>query len=214
QTPPGGYMGASGNSESTTRMDARESIAERRFRRRLLSEVELADFMAIMMVLATALSAYATWRTSSIANAIYLASERAYFGIESATLDDSQPGDPRVTVDYRNFGNVSGTNVKLLRRLFIDGAEVKSSTKISTPGILSPEAPHLLYIHIPPSAYAAIKAGKSSLEIQIAAKYTNLRLQPLCYMAHRVFDAREKDFDVNGGTLDCAALRGLWPDDK
>ncbi|MGH7839744.1 MAG: hypothetical protein ACREQC_18260, partial [Candidatus Binataceae bacterium] len=73
-------------------MDARESIAERRFRRRLLSEVELADFMAIMMVLATALSAYATWRTSSIANAIYLASERAYFGIESATLDDSQPG--------------------------------------------------------------------------------------------------------------------------
>jgi hypothetical protein len=205
-------MAASDDSQSKTRVDKAQAIAERQFRRRLLSEVEVADFMAVMMVLATAFSAYATWRTSSIANAIYLASERAYFGIESITMDENQPGSPRITIDYRNFGNVMATDLKLLRRVIIDGAEIKSLTQITTPGILSPDAPHLLHISIPASAFQAIVAGKSSLQIQIAAKYTNPRLQTLCYLASRFFDFRESDFDVRGGTLDCAAQRGLWPE--
>jgi hypothetical protein len=207
-------MAASGNSESTTSMNAHDAIAERRFRNRLLSRLQLADLMALLMVAATAFSAYATWRTASIANSIYLAAERAYFGIASTTLDESRPGDPRVTIDYRNLGNVSATDLKILRRVIIDGAEVKSSTKVTMPGILSPGPRHLFHLQIPPAAYAPIAAGKSSLEVQIAAAYTNPRRDPLCYTADLIYDVEEKDFDVKSGSLDCAAQRGLWPNNN
>ncbi|HLW71202.1 MAG TPA: hypothetical protein VKS22_11345 [Candidatus Binataceae bacterium] len=197
--------------EATTSREAQAAITQQRFTDQLLSRLNLADFMAVLMVAATAFSAFATWRTASIANAIYAAAERAYFGLESTTLDASRPGHPRVVIDYRNLGDVSATNLKIIWRLIIDGEEVKSTTKIITPGILSPGTQHLFRMPIPPAAYASIVAGKSSLEVQIAAAYNNLRGNPLCYMAKLVYDAEEKDFDITNGTLDCAAQRGLWP---
>jgi hypothetical protein len=204
-------MPTSTDFEPTTPASERDQLALRRFRDRLLAGVHIADLMALLMVAATAFSAYATWETAAIANAIYQASERAYFGIAKTSLDDSRPTDPRVSIDYRNLGNVSATDLKILRRLFINGVEVKSSTRVTRPGILSPGPPHLFYLQIPPAAYDPIATGKSALVVQVAATYTNPWREPLCYMVDLTYNLEEQDFDVKTGSLDCAAQNGLWP---
>lgn len=178
----------------------------------MLTQIELADFLALMMVLATIFSAYATWRTARIADSIYLAAERAYFGIESMTFNDSRSNDPRIVIDYRNLGNVTAMRVKMLRRMTIDGAEVTAATKFTRPGILSPSVPHFAYFHLQPAIYARILAGQSSLVIQIAVEYTNPRLQLLCYTNTYTYDPGEQTFNGSGGSLDCADQRGIWPD--
>jgi hypothetical protein len=206
-------MGDSGDStESTSARAAGETIAERRFRSRLVSQLQFADFMGVMMVVATAFSALATWRTATIANAIYLAAERAYFGVESIQLNAREPNDPRVEIDYRNFGNVTATHMKMLHRMTIDGAQVTSATKVTHPGILSPGVSHLLYLHVPAAAYAQVVAGKSELTVQIAVAYTNPRMQPLCYMNTFTYASAERYFVHSGGTLDCADQHGIWPE--
>ena len=70
----------------------REALS-RSERRRLGQILGVAEIMTALMVLATILSAVATWRTASIANAIYMASERPYFGVESVRLDSSKPNE-------------------------------------------------------------------------------------------------------------------------
>jgi hypothetical protein len=205
-------MGNSGDStEHLATAVAREAVAERSFRIRMLAQLRFADFLAVMMVFSTAFSAYATWRTAKIADSIYMAAERAYFGIQSITFNNSRAGNPRVAIDYRNLGNVTAMHLRMLRRMSIDGAEIPSATKIIQPGVLSPGVPHLTYIHLPVGAYAPILAGRSSLRIQVVVAYTNPRQQPLCYMTTFTYDADEQNFDGSGGSLDCSAQQGLWP---
>jgi hypothetical protein len=205
-------MGNSGDStEHLATAVAREAVAERSFRTRMLAQLQLADFLAVMMVLSTTFSAYATWRTAKIADSIYMAAERAYFGVESITFNNSRVGDPRVAIDYRNLGNVTAMHLRMLRRMSIDDAEIPSATRIIQPGVLSPGVSHLTYIHLPAGAYTPILAGRSSLKIQVAVTYTNPRQQPLCYMTTFTYDADEENFNGSSGSVDCSAQEGLWP---
>src|SRR5262249_17751753 len=76
------------------------------------------DLIALMMVVVTGLSAYATWKTAQVTNEILLTSQCRYIGVESVNLVDET--NPKVVVDFRNFAlcvvitNVLGVNGKAL----------------------------------------------------------------------------------------------------
>jgi hypothetical protein len=76
----------------------------RTFLRTIISALEITDLIALMMVFATALSAYATWRTEQVTNQILLISQRPYIGLESIKLVGNT--NPKVVEELRNFGNV------------------------------------------------------------------------------------------------------------
>ncbi|MBF6569963.1 MAG: hypothetical protein IVW54_13930 [Candidatus Binataceae bacterium] len=163
-----------------------------------------AELMTLLMVAATTFSAIATWRTASIAESIYLASERPYFGVESIRLDNSIAGDPRVEVEYRNFGNLSADATVLDRRILIDGVAVASQSKQLFAGILSPQVPHTVQLHLPASSYDAIIQGRSKLRVEIKATYRGLDQRTLCYFEGFRFLADTGKFEVRGGTSRCS----------
>jgi len=181
-----------------------ELAKERSLVRRLSRALGFADFMAVFMVAATGFSAFATWRTASIAQAIYLASERAYLGVEAVWIDATRSNDPRVEVDFRNFGNVAAQDVKIARRLKIDGVTIKGSENILNAGILSPTTPHRLHLHFPAESYSAITSGKATLELELAASFVSAQ-RPICYLERFIYVMHESDFLIDGGTTDCTA---------
>jgi hypothetical protein len=67
------------------------------FLRNILSALEVTDLIALMMVFATVLSAYATWKTQQVTKQILLISQRPYIGTESMNLIDDK--NPRVLID-------------------------------------------------------------------------------------------------------------------
>jgi hypothetical protein len=207
-TPSWETMGrkmAEEQSEASKVSETRQELAaERSLVRRLSRAIRFADFMAALMVAATAFSALATWRTASIAKAIYLASERAYVGVEGVWIDGTRSDDPRVEVDFRNFGNVAAQEVKLTRRLKLDGVVVKDSAQILNAGILSPTTPHRLHLHLPANSYTAVTSGKATLTVEIAASFFSAQRQ-LCYLQRFTYVEHENEFLVDGGTTDCTA---------
>jgi hypothetical protein len=171
-------------------------------RRRLGQILGVAELMTGLMVLATLFSAFATWRTSSIAQWIYLASERPYVGVESVWLDSSKPNEPRVTIQYRNFGHLSSDETLIDSRVLIDGVPVGTANRLRA-GILSPNVPHYVYRYLPPGRYAAIVDGKATLEVEIEATYRGFDRRRLCYFERFGYVADASRFDVLGGTSRC-----------
>ncbi len=172
-------------------------------RRRLGEILGFTELMTALMVAATTFTAIATWRTASIADWIYLASERPYLGVESVRLDTSKPNEPRVAIEYRNFGHLSSDNTVLDTRMIIDGAVVTGETVRLDAGILSPEVPHLVHRHLPPDKYAAIVNGSSTLEVDVKATYRGFDRRPLCYFERFQYVADSARFEVHGGTSRC-----------
>jgi len=80
------------------------ATATRNLLKQITTALEITDLIALMMVVVTGLSAYATWRTAEVTNQILLTSERPYVGIESLDLVDET--SPKVRADLRNFGSV------------------------------------------------------------------------------------------------------------
>ncbi len=179
-------------------------------RRRLGQILGVAELMTGLMVLATIFSAFATWRTSSIARWIYLASERPYVGVESVRLDDSKPNDPRVTIQYRNFGHLSSDETVIDSRVLIDGAPIGAIDRLRA-GILSPNVPHYIYRHLPPGKYAAIIDGKAAFEVEVKATYRGFDRRRLCYFERFGYVADAKRFEVRGGTSHCSEAPD-WPE--
>jgi hypothetical protein len=87
--------------------------------RKMISALEITDLIALMMVGATALSAYATWRTEQVTNQILLISQRPYIGLESIKLVGNT--NPRVVEELRNFGTVQAEQTRVSIVLRLDG---------------------------------------------------------------------------------------------
>src|SRR6266849_3870448 len=60
---------------------------ERSLIRRFSEALRFADFMALLMVAATAFSAFATWRTAQVTNLLFSIAERPYIGVQRTTFD-------------------------------------------------------------------------------------------------------------------------------
>jgi hypothetical protein len=86
----------------------------------MVSALEITDLIALTMVFATVLSAYATCRTEQVTNQISLISKRLYIGLESIKLVGNT--NPKVVEDLRNFSTVQAeqTRVSIVLRVDVD----------------------------------------------------------------------------------------------
>ncbi len=173
---------------------------------RIADFLGVVDLIAVMMVIATVCTAIATWRTASIATSIYLASERPYMGVVSLKLSHDRPNEPRVIVEYKNFGSVAAEDVVMFRRVIVDGQMIKGQTQRKAAGIVSPGAPHFMFIHLPRASTDAIIAGRSTLRVEIGAIYQGVNRASLCYLERFAYEAEENVFEIDGGSPRCQRL--------
>src|SRR6266849_6901308 len=127
---------------------------ERSLIRRFSEALRFADFMALLMVAATAFSAFATWRTAQVTNLLFSIAERPYIGVQRTTFDSIGADAARVTIDFRNFGQVSATDGVATIRLLVDGTPLERGTAATiNVGMVSPTVPHLYSSYIPADIY-------------------------------------------------------------
>jgi hypothetical protein len=77
----------------------------------MVTALEITDLLALMMVFATALSTYSTWRTQQVTNQIVLISLRPYIGLESIKFVGIT--NPRVVEGLRNFSTVQAEQTRV-----------------------------------------------------------------------------------------------------
>src|SRR5579863_6046192 len=106
-------------------------VAERSTLARLTQAVKLADFMAILMVLATFFSAYATWRTAKVTSTIFAVADRPFLGVQQVAFEGTDPAHPKIVVGFRNFGSIPALDAIVSAHAVVDGKMVKTPDEMS-----------------------------------------------------------------------------------
>jgi len=191
---------------SAERRDRDILSTERSLLARFGQAVKLADFMAILMVLATFFSAYATWRTALVTSTIFAVSDRPFLGVQQVTFEATDTEHPTIVVNFKNFGSIPALDAIVAVHAVVDGKVVESPTEMSArdAGILSPTVPHYFFASLTPDQYRAVAAGKSSLQVHVRLLYKGpAREKQLCYFERIVYDFRVNTFEASGGDDRC-----------
>jgi hypothetical protein len=189
---------------------ARERALERQERsqvRRLRRALRLADFIALLMVAATAFAAYAAWRTAEVTALVFAISDRPFLGIQQVSFEAADTPRPRVVVEYRNFGNIPAVDSLVSVHLRIGGKLVKQPegemSSVET-GIVSPTVPHYFYAFLPADAYRDVISGKITMQVQVRMIYKGpARESQYCYAERIVYDVHSTSFRLGGGSDHC-----------
>ena len=189
---------------------ARERKLERIERSQLIGvrrAIRLADFMAILMVIATGFSAYAAWRTAQVTGLVFAVSDRPFMGIESVKFEQRTTATPRVAVSFKNFGRIPALDAFVSVHSVIDGKLVKSAdgdmTTMDT-GVLSPGVSHYFYNYLAPELYQAVAAGKSKMQVHVRIYYQGpARTEQFCYFERIFYDQHSATFRAAGGSDRC-----------
>jgi hypothetical protein len=200
--------------EDTSRTEhelARERALERRERsqlQRLRHALGLADFIALLMVAATAFAAYAAWRTAQVTALVFAISDRPFLGIQQVSFEAVDTPLPRVVVEYRNFGRIPAVDSLVTVHLRIGGKLVKQQdgelSSVET-GIVSPTVPHYFYSFLPADAYHDVIAGKNTMQVQVRMIYKGpARQNQYCYAERIVYDRHAASFRLGGGSDRCS----------
>ena len=182
------------------------SPAEKSLMRRLTEVLRFADFMALLMVAATAFSAYAAWRTAQVTSHIFALEERPFIGIQRVTFEQADTPNPRAVVEYRNFGKIPASGAIISVVAFADGkraADLPNEISSASVGVLSPSVPHFFYRYFSVDTYKSVAAGKSSLMLDVRAEYKGPGGAAFCYNERVLYDYRSTGFRPVGGTDRC-----------
>jgi hypothetical protein len=180
--------------------------AEKSLMQRLTEVLRFADFMALLMVAATAFSAYAAWRTAQVTSHIFALEERPFIGIEGVTFEQGDTSNPRAVVEYRNFGKIPASGAIIAVVALADGkriGDMPNEMSSILAGVLSPGVPHFFYTYFPVNTYKSIVTGKASLMLHVRAEYKGAGGEPYCYTERVIFDYRSAGFRPAGGTDRC-----------
>jgi len=180
--------------------------AERSLVRRFSSALRFADFMAVLMVLATGLSAYATLRTAQLMHAILMVSERPYLGVQQVKFDYFDADSARIAVEVRNFGSVSASDVVSQVRMLVNGHQIAGLNRVTATvniGVVSPTVPHMAYRFLPPQSYQDVRDGKTRLVIDVLLSYHGPDERQFCYNEIFTFDRQSETFGATGGGERC-----------
>jgi hypothetical protein len=186
---------------------AQVSPGERWAFRRLTQILRFTDFMTLMMVVATAFSAFATWRTAQVTNLLFSVAERPYMGVEQVTIDAIDGEFARIVVDCRNFGQVQATGGVAQIGVSIDGKPLPQTSRVSeieNIGIVSPTVPHRIFRFVPINLYNQVRASRSRMIVHISFTYRGPDQRQFCYSKLFSYDRRSADFIPNGGTDKCS----------
>jgi hypothetical protein len=177
---------------------------ERSLIRRFSEVLQFADFMAVLMVAATVFSAFATWRTAQVTNLLFSIAERPYIGIQRTTFDSIGSDAARLTIDFRNFGQVSASDGVATIRLLVDGTPLERGTAATVNvGMVSPTVPHLYSSYLPADIYHKILQGKALLVVQTSITYRGPDGRQFCYHESNTYDRRANVFSPSGGSDKC-----------
>ncbi|HEY2523927.1 MAG TPA: hypothetical protein VGI29_02635 [Candidatus Binataceae bacterium] len=189
--------------ESTT---GHLTAAEKSMMRRLTEVLRFADFMALLMVAATAFSAYAAWRTAQVTSHVFAVEERPFVGVQSVTFEQDDTPNPRAVVQYRNFGKIPASGSIITVTALVGGkrvADTPGEMSSTSPGMLSPGVPHFFYTYFPLDTYKSVVAGKETLMLDVHAEYKGVGRDTFCYNERVVFDYRSVSFRPAGGSDRC-----------
>jgi hypothetical protein len=188
----------------------KESVRSERSQLAKLSQaVKLADFMAILMVLATFFSAYATWRTALVTSTIFAVADRPFLGVQQVAFERTDTQHPTIVVTFRNFANIQAFDAVVGANALVDGKVVKFPADAMSQmeaGILSPNVPHLFYVFLPPDVFQAVATGKSNLQVYVRMLYKGpAHDKQLCYFERFAYDYRVGTFQTSGGSDRCGS---------
>lgn len=193
------------------RLDAREREllkAERGQLGRVISVLRLADFMAILMVAATAFSAYSTWRTAEVTSRIFAVSDRPFIGVQSVRFEQTSAKVPTIVVDFRNFGRIPASQALTYVHALVDGKLVKQTKgemAAIEQGNVSPGVPHFGYAYLPPDDYKEVVSGKSRLMVHVDIEYKGpQKIGRYCYSERIIYDYHVGSFRHVGGSDKCS----------
>ena len=83
---------------------------------------------------------------------------------------------------------------------------IKGQTQRKAAGIVSPGAPHFMFIDLPRASTDAIIAGRSTLRVEIGAIYQGVNRASLSYLERFAYEAEENVFEIDGGSPRCQRL--------
>ena len=182
---------------------------ERSLLARLAQALKLADFMAILMVLATFFSAYATWRTAMVTSTIFAVADRPFLGVMKVSFEATDSQHPMIAIEFRNFGSIPALNAIVGAHAVVNGRAVKDPEYPMTEtdaGILSPNVPHTFHLTLPRDQYEAVASGKSNLQVHVRMLYRGpAHDKELCYFERFAYDSRSGIFGASGGDDRCGS---------
>lgn len=186
----------------------KEIVQHERFQIAKLSEaLKLADFMAILMVLATIFSAYSTWRTAQVTSLVFAVAYRPVLGVEKVAFDAADSSRPTISVDFRNFSQIAALDAIVEVHAVVNGKVVKppdGEMSSIDAGIMSPTAPHIFYAYLTPDLYQEVVAGKSNLQVHVRMVYKGpAHVTQYCYFERLVYDFHARVFNSAGGNDRC-----------
>jgi hypothetical protein len=200
---------ASRSRSSAERRDHEITRTERSILARLAQAIRLGDFMAVLMVLATFFSAYATWRTATVTSTIFAVSDRPFLGVEHIGFQATDTEHPAIQVNFKNFGSIPALDTIVSVHAVVDGKVAKPAPgdlSARNAGIISPTVPHYFYASLTPDEYRAVAAGKSNLQVRVSMLYKGpTHERQYCYFERMVYDFRTAIFEASGGTDRCGS---------
>jgi hypothetical protein len=179
---------------------------ERTVVRRLSNVLRFNDFMTFMMVIATAFSAFATWRTARVTDLLFSVAERPYIGVQQVTVDAVDADFARVVVDCRNFGNVSATAGIARVGVTVGGKALPNETATAETekiGMVSPTVPHRIFRFVPRGLFDEVREGRLRMIVRVLFNYRGPDQRQFCYRELMRYDSRSAGFVPSGGTDQC-----------
>lgn len=190
--------------------DSRERRLEAQEREILRTErriLTIADFIALLMVAATAFSAFATWRTEQMSELMFATADRPIIGVEKVTFERVDTEEPAIVVDFRNFGPVPADGAVIRVMPLLDGKPIalhEGETSDADQGVVSPSVPHFLYKFMRLDEYHRAVSGTSRLMVRIRVDYQGPgRRRRYCYDEKALYDSHLGLFRSAGGTTSC-----------
>jgi hypothetical protein len=190
-----------GKKERRFEAQAREIL---RTERRILT---VADFMALMMVAATAFTALATWRTYKVSELIFAISDRPFIGVQKVSFERTDSELPAIVVDFRNFGPIPADDAIVSVTALLGGKPIPShdgEMPDGNQGVVSPEVPHFFYVFMLPEEYKKAVSGAARLMVRISIEYKGPALdRRFCYFKKVFYDYHTMTFRPAGGSSTC-----------
>ncbi len=172
----------------------------------ILELVGFQDFLALLMVLATALSAMATWRAARVTANVFMASERPYVGVQAIHVDLHNPAKPLLEVEFRDYGHIPADATVVSAWLTVGGKRLpndRHQRHVVAAGVLSPQVAHFFHIEVPPNILQELLRGAVTLTVAVAISYTDETQRSFCYRMNFLYNAATGNFDANGGSDRC-----------
>lgn len=174
--------------------------------RRIARQLGFADLMAVLMVAATAMSAFATWRMAALTRTLLAVSARPYIGVAGVSFDTTRADIPRVRVEFRNFGHIYATDGVVRVRMLVDGKRLPRQSGAATTlnvGMVSPTVPHLFYRSVPNGIYSAVVDGRAKMVVRNMVHYRGPDQREFCYNEFFTYDPEAGGFVSIGGDDHC-----------